>query len=57
MTALTVIDRDGLDALSMRAVAAELDIGTMSLYRYIIDRRPWNPKKANPPPSGRNVLT
>jgi hypothetical protein len=42
MAALTVIDRDGLDALSMRAVAAELDVGTMSLYRYIIDRRLWN---------------
>ena len=28
MAALTVIDRDDLDALSMRAVAAELDIGT-----------------------------
>jgi AcrR family transcriptional regulator len=36
--ALTVIDRDGLDALAMRAVAAELGMGTMSLYRYVADR-------------------
>lgn len=36
--ALTVIDRDGLGALSMRTTAAELDRGTMSLYRYIRDR-------------------
>lgn len=36
--ALTVIDRDGLGALSMRAVAGELGMGTMSLYRYVADR-------------------
>jgi AcrR family transcriptional regulator len=36
--ALTVIDRDGLPALSMRSVAAELGIGTMSLYRYVESR-------------------
>ncbi|GAA5156689.1 TetR/AcrR family transcriptional regulator C-terminal domain-containing protein [Pseudonocardia eucalypti] len=36
--ALAVIDRDGLDALSMRAVAGELRMGTMSLYRYVADR-------------------
>lgn len=36
--ALTVVDRDGLAALSMRAVAAELGMGTMSLYRYVADR-------------------
>jgi AcrR family transcriptional regulator len=35
---LTVLDRDGLAALSMRAVAAELGVGTMSLYRYVADR-------------------
>lgn len=28
-------DREGLDALSMRKVAAELEVGTMSLYRYV----------------------
>ncbi|GGK96685.1 TetR family transcriptional regulator [Sphaerisporangium melleum] len=36
--ALAVIDRDGLAALSMRAVAVELGMGTMSLYRYVSDR-------------------
>jgi AcrR family transcriptional regulator len=36
--ALAGIDRDGLAALSMRAVAAELGMGTMSLYRYVEDR-------------------
>ncbi|UGQ13842.1 TetR/AcrR family transcriptional regulator [Yinghuangia sp. ASG 101] len=36
--ALRVLDRDGLDALTMRAVAAELDMGTMSVYRYVTDR-------------------
>lgn len=36
--ALAVIDRDGLDALSMRNVARQLGIGTMSLYRYVADR-------------------
>ncbi|MET8145161.1 TetR/AcrR family transcriptional regulator C-terminal domain-containing protein [Sphaerisporangium sp. NPDC005288] len=36
--ALAVIDRDGLAALSMRAVAVHLGMGTMSLYRYVADR-------------------
>ncbi len=36
--ALAVCDRDGLAALSMRAVAAELGVATMSLYRYVADR-------------------
>jgi AcrR family transcriptional regulator len=36
--ALAVIDRDGLSALSMRAVAAELGTGAMSLYRYVTGR-------------------
>ncbi|HSA50559.1 MAG TPA: TetR/AcrR family transcriptional regulator [Yinghuangia sp.] len=36
--ALRVLDRDGLDALTMRAVANELDMGTMSVYRYVTDR-------------------
>lgn len=35
---LAVIDRDGLDALTMRAVAKELGMATMSLYRYVSDR-------------------
>jgi AcrR family transcriptional regulator len=36
--ALAVIDRSGVAALSMRTVAAELGMGTMSLYRYVADR-------------------
>jgi AcrR family transcriptional regulator len=38
VAALTVIDRDGLAALSMRAVAGELGLTTMALYRYVDDR-------------------
>jgi AcrR family transcriptional regulator len=37
--ALAVLDRDGLAGLSMRAVAEELGMSTMSLYRYVADRR------------------
>jgi len=33
--AVTVADAEGMDGLSMRRVAAELGVGTMSLYRYI----------------------
>lgn len=36
--ALAVIDREGLAALSMRAVGAELGMSTMALYRYVTDR-------------------
>ncbi|MFZ5782290.1 MAG: TetR/AcrR family transcriptional regulator [Pseudomonadota bacterium] len=36
--ALAVIERDGPAALSMRAVAQELGMGTMSLYRYVQSR-------------------
>ncbi|MGY0055333.1 TetR/AcrR family transcriptional regulator [Streptomyces sp. LZ34] len=36
--ALAVIDRDGLAGLSMRAVAKELGMSTMGLYRYVDDR-------------------
>ncbi|MER6946959.1 TetR/AcrR family transcriptional regulator [Nonomuraea sp. NPDC000554] len=36
--ALTVIDRDGLAGLSMRAVAQQVGMSTMALYRYIDDR-------------------
>lgn len=32
---ITVADRDGLDGLTMRAVAEELGISTMALYRYV----------------------
>ncbi|MFJ3724223.1 TetR/AcrR family transcriptional regulator [Streptomyces sp. NPDC090045] len=36
--ALAVIDREGLPGLTMRAVAVELGISTMALYRYVQDR-------------------
>ncbi|MCT2584680.1 TetR/AcrR family transcriptional regulator [Actinophytocola gossypii] len=36
--ALAVVDRDGLAALTMRAVAKELGMAAMSLYRYVADR-------------------
>ncbi|MCF3136105.1 TetR/AcrR family transcriptional regulator [Streptomyces olivochromogenes] len=36
--ALAVLDRDGLAGLSMRAVAQELGMSTMGLYRYVDDR-------------------
>jgi AcrR family transcriptional regulator len=36
--AMTVADRDGLDAVSMRRVAAELGTGAASLYRYLDTR-------------------
>ncbi len=35
---LAVLDREGLDALTMRAVAKELGMATMSLYRYVADK-------------------
>jgi AcrR family transcriptional regulator len=37
-TALALADRDGLDAVSMRRIAAELGVGTMSLYHYVRDK-------------------
>ena len=37
-TALAVLERKGLEGLSMRAVAGELGVGTMSLYRYVRSR-------------------
>lgn len=36
--ALSVADRDGLDAVTMRRLARELDSGPMSLYRHVRDR-------------------
>jgi AcrR family transcriptional regulator len=33
-----VIERGGLDALTMRSVAAELDTAATSLYRHVVDR-------------------
>jgi AcrR family transcriptional regulator len=37
--ALAVIDREGLTGLTMRAVAKELGMSTMALYRYVTDRQ------------------
>ncbi len=34
-TAITIADAEGLDALSMRRVATDLDVATMSLYRHV----------------------
>jgi AcrR family transcriptional regulator len=36
--ALAVIDRGGVAAFTMRAVAAELNMATMSIYRYVSNR-------------------
>src|SRR3954453_17431756 len=36
--ALDVIDRDGLEAFSMRRLAQELDVWPMSVYRYFRDK-------------------
>jgi AcrR family transcriptional regulator len=36
--ALTIVDRDGLPALSMRSLAAALGTGPMTLYNYVKDR-------------------
>src|SRR5688500_9785072 len=36
--ATALADRDGLDAVSMRKVAAELGTGAASLYRYVANR-------------------
>ncbi|MGP3755896.1 TetR/AcrR family transcriptional regulator [Streptomyces sp. IBSNAI001] len=37
-TGLGILDRDGLDALTMRRVAKELDTGPASLYVYVANR-------------------
>jgi AcrR family transcriptional regulator len=36
--ALRLVDREGLDAVSMRRLAAELDMGTMTLYSYVASK-------------------
>lgn len=36
--ALVMIDRDGLDAVTMPKLAAHLGVGTMSLYRHVSDK-------------------
>ncbi|GAB2821691.1 TetR/AcrR family transcriptional regulator C-terminal domain-containing protein [Actinocorallia aurea] len=37
-TAIALVERDGAKALTMRKVAAELGVGTMSLYNHVPDR-------------------
>jgi AcrR family transcriptional regulator len=37
-TALALVDRDGLEALSMRRLAQEMGTGTMTLYGYVRDK-------------------
>jgi AcrR family transcriptional regulator len=37
-TAITIADREGLDAVSMRRLAAELGVGPMSLYRHVANK-------------------
>src|SRR5262245_34009845 len=36
--ALAILDREGLDALSMRRLAHDLGVGTMTLYHYVEDK-------------------
>src|SRR4051794_41951336 len=36
--AIELADRDGLAGLNMRRLAAELGVGTMSLYHYVADK-------------------
>ena len=36
--ALSIADRDGLDAASMRRLSTELGVGTMTLYHYVADK-------------------
>ena len=37
-TAMQLADADGIDGLSMRRLASELDCGVMSLYHYVADK-------------------
>lgn len=37
-SALTLVDRDGIDALTVRRLAEELDTGSASLYRHVASR-------------------
>jgi AcrR family transcriptional regulator len=36
--AIELVDRDGLAGLNMRRLAAEIGVGTMSLYHYVTDK-------------------
>lgn len=55
-TAVRIADAEGLDALTMRRVAAELDSAPMSLYRHVLDKeelllrmREWVYRRHPPP--------
>ena len=37
-TAIELADRDGLESVSMSRLAVELEVGTMSLYRYVVSK-------------------
>jgi AcrR family transcriptional regulator len=37
-TALRIADEEGVDAVSMRRIASELGVGTMSLYHHVVDK-------------------
>jgi AcrR family transcriptional regulator len=37
-TALAIADREGFEAVSMRRIASELGVGTMSLYTYVANK-------------------
>jgi AcrR family transcriptional regulator len=37
-TAIAIADREGLNAVSMRRLATELDVGAMSLYRHVANK-------------------
>ena len=37
-TGLRIADEDGLEAVSMRRIASELSVGTMSLYHHVSDK-------------------
>jgi AcrR family transcriptional regulator len=39
--AVELADRDGLGALSMRRIATELGLATMSIYRYLPGKDGW----------------
>ncbi|WP_346768436.1 TetR/AcrR family transcriptional regulator C-terminal domain-containing protein [Streptomyces sp. R301] len=66
--AVAVADAEGLAAVSMRRVAAELGVATMSLYRHVADKDDLlvrmmdaaiaeRPLPADPPPGWREPLT
>ncbi|MFF9474086.1 TetR/AcrR family transcriptional regulator C-terminal domain-containing protein [Streptomyces roseolus] len=66
--AVAVADAEGLAAVSMRRVAAELGVATMSLYRHVADKDDLlvrmmdaviaeRPLPADPPPGWREALT